>query len=193
MKRSLLVLLFLAILPVGTASAAVRFAEWTPEGVDELVAGAAAEDRLVMVLITQPDWCPACIQLDRGLLRNPEARDIEELTRDWIVLEVLGYDAPGVRFLEEQGLSFLGTPTTLLLKPSAGTTRLGDARQLVSVVGAPEDYVTRLERAARGHDAIAEAQATVRQSPEDLEAWTALAAAYLEAGRAEAARRRRER
>jgi tetratricopeptide (TPR) repeat protein len=189
MKRSLFVFLFLAVFGGGPATAAVRFTEWTPESLDELMAGAEAESRLVMVLITQPDWCPACIHLDRTLLRNPEARDIEELTREWVVLEVLGYDAPGVRFLEEQGLSFLGTPTTVLLKPSAGSRRLGDARQLVSIVGAPEDYVARLDRAARGHDAIAEAQAAVRESPEELEAWTGLAAAYLGAGRAEAARR----
>jgi tetratricopeptide (TPR) repeat protein len=188
MKRSLALMfsaLFLGNVP---ALAAVDFTEWTPETVGGIVGKAAAEDRLVMVLVTQPDWCPACIELDRRLLRNPNAADVAALTRDWVVLEVLGYDAPGARFLESQGLTFLGTPTTLLLRPSPGQATLGEAHQLVAVVGAPEDYVERLTRAAEGFDGIAAAQAQVRER-NDVEAWHALAMAYLEAGDAEAARR----
>ncbi len=175
-------------LAAGAAGAAVEFAEWTPESVDQVIARAAEEDQPVMVVITQPDWCPGCIVLDRTLLRNPAAQDIATLTRDWQVLEVFGYDAPGAAFLEAQGLSFVGTPTTLLLRPEAGDRRLGEARQLVAIAGVPEDYVERLRAAAEGHDRIAAAQARVRSS-QDTEAWLELARAWLEAGDAEAARR----
>jgi len=188
MKRSLALVFSALFLGTGPALAAVDFTEWTPETVGGIVERAAAEDRLVMVLVTQPDWCPACIELDRRLLRNPEAGDVAALTEDWVVLEVLGYDAPGASFLESQDLTFLGTPTTILLKPSPGQATLGEARQLVAVVGAPENYVERLSQAAQGYDGIAAAQARVREN-NDVEAWHALAMAYLEAGDAEAARR----
>lgn len=188
MRPSLAVLACLCLLAVPGAQAAVRFSPWSPATIDDLLAEAAAQDRLVMVLITQPDWCPACIHLDRTLLRNPEATQIAELTRDWVILEVYGYDSPGAEFLEAQGLSFVGTPTTILLKPGPGARTLGGARRLVAFAGAPDDYAERLRRAAEGHDAIAEAQARVR-AENDAEAWLGLARAYLEAGDAEAARR----
>lgn len=185
MNRIPALALVLAALP---AQATVQFTEWTPENVDEILAEATERDRLVMVVITQPDWCPGCIQLDRELLRNPDATAAAELTRDWAVLEVYGYDAPGAGFLEEQGLKFLGTPTTLLLRPGPDTQRLGDARQLLALAGYPEDYLERLRRASEGHDAIAAAQAAMRESG-SAEAWHDLALAYLQAGNAEAARR----
>jgi hypothetical protein len=141
-----------------------------------------------MVVITQPDWCPGCIKLDNELLRNPEAQGIAALTADWTVLEVLGYDEPDASVLASQGLGFLGTPTTLLLRPGPGDTRLGDARQVAAIVGYPEDYEAQLRRAAEGHDAIVEAQAAVRER-NDVEALQALAQAYLAAGRADPARR----
>ncbi len=188
MMRSAALILSTCFFLSTPAAAAVEFTEWTPESVRGIVDRAAAEDQLVMVLVTQPDWCPACIELDRRLLRNPGANDVAELTRNWVVLEVLGYDAPGARFLQEQGLTFLGTPTTILLKPSQGQATLGEARQLVAVVGAPENYVERLGKAAQGYDGIAAAQARVREA-NDVEAWHALAMAYLEAGDAQAASR----
>jgi tetratricopeptide (TPR) repeat protein len=168
--------------------ATVQFTEWSPQNVDELLAEASGRDRLVMVVITQPDWYPGCIQLDREVLRNPDARAAADLTRDWTVLEVYGYDAPGARFLEEQGLRFLGTPTTLLLRPGRDTRRLGEARQLLALAGYPEDYLERLRRASEGHDATAAAQAAIRDSG-SAEAWHGLALASLQAGNAEAARR----
>ena len=172
----------------GTAAAEVRFADWTPENLPGLVAEAAAEATPVMVVITQPDWCPGCIELDRELLRNPDAVEVAELTRDWLVLEIYGYDEPDASLLAEQGISFLGTPTTLLLRPSPGDERLGDGQQLAAVVGFPDDYLARLERAVEGHDAIVEAQARLRQE-NDPAALEALAQAYLAAGEADAARR----
>jgi tetratricopeptide (TPR) repeat protein len=177
--------LLLLAMPV---SAAVRFADWSPQSAGALLVESAEHDRLVMVVITQPDWCPGCIALDRDLLRNPEAHDVAELTRDWTVMEVLGYDEPDATFLAAQGLSFLGTPTTLLLRPRVGDATLGAAQQLGAIVGYPDDYLTQLERAASGHDAIAEAIARLRRD-NDVESLGALAEAYLAAGDAAAARR----
>ncbi len=182
------VLLALIALSAAPAAAAVRFTDWSGDSLPALVEEAAASDRLVMVVITQPDWCPGCIALDRELLRNPAAEEFAEFTRDWVILEMLGYDQPDAGVLAEQGLSFLGTPTTLLLKPGAGQQRLGEARQVAAIVGYPDDYVARLEAAVAGHDAIASAQAQLRER-NDVESLEALAEAFLAAGDAPAARR----
>ena len=180
-----LALLLACCLP---ASAAVRFAEWTPDNIGGILAEAAANDTLVMLVLTQPDWCPGCIQLDRELLRNPAAVEVAELTRDWVVLEILAYDEPDASFLAAQGVGFLGTPTTLLLSPGPADQRLGDARQVAAIVGYPDDYLAQLGAAAAGHDAIATAQARLREQ-NDVESLQGLARAYLAAGDAEAARR----
>jgi hypothetical protein len=182
---ALLVLLSLSLAPAG---AAVRFSQWSPDSVDNLLRDTAEAEQFLMVVITQPDWCPGCIELDRSLLRNPEAGQIAALTRDWVVIEVLGYDEPGASLLADQQLGFLGTPTTLLLKPGTSDQRLGDATQMAAIVGVPEDYVEQLERAAAGHGVIAEAQARVREH-NDADSLRALADAYLAAGDAMAARR----
>ena len=187
MLRTTYAVLLLA-LASAPAAAAVRFTEWSPESLDALVSEAAASEAYVMVVITQPDWCPGCIKLDDELLRNPDAAGIAALTADWKVLEVLGYDEPDASVLAAQGLGFLGTPTTLLLRPAPGDKRLGDARQVAAIVGYPDDYEERLRRAAEGHDAIVEAQAAVRER-NDVESLQALAQAYLAAGRADPARR----
>lgn len=184
----LAILLAFFVLAAGPAAAEVRFTPWSGESLAGLVEEAAAADRLVMVVITQPDWCPGCIQLDRELLRNPAAEEFAAFTRDWVILEMLGYDQPDAGVIAAQGLGFLGTPTTLLLKPGAGQTKLGEARQLAAVVGYPEDYVARLEAAVAGHDAIAAAQAQLRER-NDVESLQGLADAFLEAGDAAAARR----
>ncbi len=176
------------LLLAAPAAAAVRFAEWSGDTIGGLLAEAVSNDQLIMVVITQPDWCPGCIELDRTLLRNPEARDIAALTDNWVVLEVLGYDEPDASFLAQQGLGFLGTPTTLLLSPRAADRRLGDARQVTAIVGFPTDYMARLERAAAGHDAIEEARARLR-TDNDVAAMRGLADAFLAAGDAAAARR----
>lgn len=182
-------LLFALIaLTAAPAMAAVKFTDWSGDRLAALVEEAAASDRLVMVVITQPDWCPGCIQLDRELLRNPAAADFAEFTRDWVILEMLGYDQPDAGVIAEQGLGFLGTPTTLLLKPGAGQRRLGEARQVAAIVGYPDDYVARLAAAVAGHDAIADAQAQLRER-NDIESLEALAEAFLAAGDAAAARR----
>mgnify|MGYP001360767330 CR=1 FL=1 len=166
MARTLALVVLLA-LSSSPAGAAVRFADWKPDTIDAVIAQAAAKDGYVMVVITQPDWCPGCIKLDRELLRNPEAEGIAALTTDWQVL---------------------GTPTTLLLRPQQGDARLGDARQVAAIVGYPDDYEYQLRQAAEGYDAVVAAQAAVRER-NDVAALEALAQAYLAAGQADAARR----
>lgn len=184
----LTLLITVALLSLAPAHAAVRFADWAPESMPGLLAEAGATERKVLLVITQPDWCPGCIELDRQLLRNPDATRVAELTRDWLVLEVYGYDEPGATMLAEHGVAFLGTPTTLLLQPGPEDRALGSARQLGAIVGFPGDFLARLEAAAQGHDAIAEAQARVRED-NDAPALHQLAQAFLAAGNAEAARR----
>src|SRR5690606_24011401 len=98
------------------------------------------------------------------------------------------YDEPDAGIIAAQGLGFLGTPTTLLFDPRPGDRRLGDARQVTAIVGYAGDYLQRLADAAAGHDAIAVAQARMRE-PNDIESMRALAIAFLAAGDADAARR----
>jgi tetratricopeptide (TPR) repeat protein len=189
-----LTLLFLAALPTplisgnGSARAAVEFSEWDAESLPRIALGAAQGQRLVLLVITQPDWCPPCIRLDRELLSNPDEKRFAELARDWLAIEIHGYDAPGAGILASHGIRFLGTPTTLLLAPEAESGRLGDARVMASVVGYPADYVEQLERAARGYEPVAAAleRATTRGRPED---WLELARRYAARGDAEGARR----
>ncbi|HRP86293.1 MAG TPA: hypothetical protein PLS34_02075, partial [Gammaproteobacteria bacterium] len=59
---------------------------------------------------------------------------------------------------------------------------------MAAIVGYPDDYVARLEAAVAGHDAIASAQAQLRDR-NDVESLEALAEAFLAAGDAPAARR----
>jgi hypothetical protein len=181
-------ILGLSVLLGGPAAGAVRFADWSGESLAALLAEAAVREQLMMVVITQPDWCPGCIALDRELLRNPAATRVAELTRDWVVLEMMGYDEPDASVIAAQGIGFLGTPTTLLLSPRAGDRRLADARQVAAIVGFPDDFLERLERSAAGFDAIAEAQAQVREH-NDVASLKTLAEAFLAAGDAGAARR----
>jgi len=181
-------LVALLALSVAPAAGAVRFADWSDGRLESLLTEAAAGEKFIMVVITQPDWCPGCIELDRTLLRNPAAGEIAALTEDWLVLEMMGYDQPDAGVIAAQGLGFLGTPTTLLLSPRAGDLRLGESRQVAAIVGFPDDYLARLERAAAGHDAIAEAQARLREH-NDVASLQGLAHAFLSAGDAAAARR----
>lgn len=84
---------------VAAARAEVVFTQWTEDNLGELLAEAGRKQQTVMLVISQTDWCPYCIRLDRDLLSNPAATDIRELTRAWMVLEIFGYDAAGARIL----------------------------------------------------------------------------------------------
>ncbi len=170
------------------AEAQVTFTSLADQSLEEVVAAAGEADRLVMLVITQPDWCPPCIRLDRDLLRNPDAGEIRELTRDWAVVEIHGYDEDGDRLLRDQGIQFSGTPTTLVVRPAPGGGRLRAGTLLGSIVGYPEDYVAQLRRAAGGHDplAAAEAEARTRDLPAD---WMALGDLYVARGQAQLAKR----
>jgi tetratricopeptide (TPR) repeat protein len=149
----------------------------------DIVTPAAAEERIVMLVVTQPDWCPPCIHLDRTFLRNPDAADIRALTKNWVVVEVHGYEPAGKAALEQQQIEFVGTPTTFVIKLRAGDKILRDGELLGSVVGAPDDYVLRLRQAADHNDDTETLEAAAKRSgrPED---WMTLGARYVERGQA---------
>jgi CHASE2 domain-containing sensor protein len=54
----MIALLVALLLTAGPAAGAVQFADWSENDMETMLAEAAAADRLVMVVITQPDWCP---------------------------------------------------------------------------------------------------------------------------------------
>ena len=54
------------------AAAAVEFAEWDPAALGDLIAEAASTQKPLLLVVTQPDWCPPCIRLDQEILGNPD-------------------------------------------------------------------------------------------------------------------------
>ncbi len=187
--RPLMRLMAAALFAVTPATqAAVDFTDWQGTSIPALIDRAAENETTIMVVVTQPDWCPACIELERDILGNPKATDIADLTRDWIALEVFGYDEEGAAFLAEQGLKFVGTPTTLVIRPSRDDQRLGDGTLLTSIVGNPENFVQRLADGAAGTDMVRAAQEAAREDG-TVEAFEALADAYVVHGDSTAAER----
>lgn len=171
---------------VAAARAEVVFTQWTEDNLGELLAEAGRKQQTVMLVISQTDWCPYCIRLDRDLLSNPAATNIRELTRAWMVLEIFGYDAAGARILREHAVSFLGTPTILILRPTPETRRLGDARIVAGIVSYPDDLMTQLTAVAEGYEALTSVQAAVRKSG-TVDNFVTLARVYTEQGNGPAA------
>ena len=144
------------------AEATVEFAEWDPAALGDLIAEAAGAQKHLLLVVTQPDWCPPCIRLDRDILGNPdEKRDRRAGTHGWLAIEVLGYDAPGALLLRQHGIQFIGTPTTY--PAGAGGGRAPAVWRLARARGhrwLPE----RLRRSVwrwpqSGHDPVAAAHA----------------------------------
>jgi thiol-disulfide isomerase/thioredoxin len=100
-----------SLLPVG-AQAAVSFDPY--KSLTEVLTTHAVDERVVMMVISQRDWCPPCIALDTELLRNPDEDELARLTEDWVVIEVNGYEEPWSAQLKQHGVDFPGTPTTLV-------------------------------------------------------------------------------
>lgn len=170
-----------------TSPAQVEFTDWQETPFDDIVWAAGRAHQLVLLVITQPDWCPPCIRLERDFLANPKAIELHELTKNWVALEVLGYTPGGAALLMREGIRFVGTPTTYLYAPTPGTARLGEGKLLTSIVGYADDYVARLKAAAEGHDAVAEARAKA-ESTDRPGAWMELGGLYVGRGDAEKAR-----
>lgn len=162
------VVLLLALWAV-PAGAAVDWHEWRDQGFQAAVDQAAREERLVALVVTQPDWCPPCIRLNAKWLNNPEDREVSPLLADAMLLEVLGYDPPGAALLKRQGVRFQGTPSLLVYRPSLPGRRLGDAELVGSIVGAPGDYPERLRAIVEGHDPVAPLRARLRVERSPLE------------------------
>jgi len=176
-------------LDVPGADGAVSFADLADRDLDAVVAKAASARKTVMLVITQPDWCPPCIHLDRDLLRNPDETELAELAADWVAVEVHGYDEDGEALLRRHGIKFPGTPTTLLIQLDADDEILREGTLLASVVGYPPDYVDQLRTATEGgSDPVAEAKATAERTnlPTD---WMALARLYAYRGQGHQARK----
>ncbi len=166
---------------LATAGAEVTFTDWDEASLGRLIKAAGEDGQVIMLVISQNDWCPDCIRLDRDLLSNPDASAIRNLSRDWLVLDVPGYDARGASVLAAHAVQFLGTPTTFILKARPDTRRLGDARVIGSIVGYTDDYMGRLEAVAAGFDALATAQTAMRESGTTNDYLT-LARVYVEQG-----------
>jgi tetratricopeptide (TPR) repeat protein len=151
------------------ATAAVEWTHWQDSSFQEAVDQAAREKKLVALVVTQPDWCPPCIRLNANWLNNPDDESVSPLLADAVMLEVLGYDAPGAALLKAQGIRFQGTPSLLVYRPSVPGAVLGRAQLLGSVVGAPKDYAERLRVIVEGHDPVAAVRARLRTERNPLE------------------------
>jgi tetratricopeptide (TPR) repeat protein len=172
----------------------------------ELLHSAKNNEQMVMVVVTQPDWCPPCIQLENKIINNPDEEEFSALAKDWLVLEIYGYDKPGADFLKNQNLKFHGTPTVFLLdskkintssksklmrdklKSNTPELKLGDLKVVHSIAGMPDDFTAQFKRAASGFDLVAEAQKEVR-AEQTIEAYRKLATAYVDQGKVKQADR----
>ncbi len=187
-------------------SAAVDYTAWSQENIAELIENAKQQNKMILVNITQPDWCPPCIRLENAIFSNPDEKEFSKLAKDWLAIEVLGYDKQGAAFLAQQNLFFHGTPTVFLLDPNranakskAETAReklknkkrdlkLGELKVVHSVASFPDDFTAQFSKAVGGYDLVAEAQKSVR-TEQTLEAYQALALAYVNQGQVKPANR----
>ncbi|MBT8142096.1 MAG: thioredoxin family protein [Gammaproteobacteria bacterium] len=201
--------LFITIMMLNFAfssQAAIDYTDWTPDSMSDLLHQAKDKKRKVLVVVTQPDWCPPCIRLENRIIKNPDETEFANLAKNWMAFEILGYDQAGAEFLANQELKFHGTPTVFLLDPSQLDTKnkakharaklknktselkLGDLKVMHSIAGDPDDFTAQFAKAISGFDAIAEAQKMVR-AEQTLEAYRALATAYVDQGKAKQAKR----
>lgn len=124
--------------------ASVEFCDWRESSFREVVDSAARSRKPVVLIVTQPDWCPPCIKIDRRWLKNAADTEVAEITKDVVVLEVRGYERDGAKLLRKEGILFQGTPTVHVFAAPLAGKPLGKAPLLGSIVGAPEDFPARL-------------------------------------------------
>lgn len=151
------------------ATAAIDWTHWQDSSFQAAVDQAAREKKLVALVVTQPDWCPPCIRLNTKWLNNPDDEVVSPMLKDAVLLEVLGYDAPGAALLKSQGVRFQGTPSLLVYRPGVPGATLGQAELIGSIVGAPADYPERLRIIVGGYDPVAAVRARLRVEPNPLE------------------------
>ncbi|MEM7249368.1 MAG: tetratricopeptide repeat protein [Acidobacteriota bacterium] len=151
-----------------SVEARVSWHDWDDRGLQAAIDTAASERKLLMMVVTQPDWCPPCIRLNDRFLENPKAKSIADLTRDMLVLEIHGHDPTGHGLLKRQGVRFTGTPTTMVFKPRRKRQTLARAELLGTIVGAPDDFAERLAKIASGHDPVAELETAIRAEKQTI-------------------------
>lgn len=148
------------------AEAACQFEDWRATSLQAVADRAANEGRLVVLVVSQPDWCPPCIRLNSKWLKNPADTEVGGMTRDAIVLEANGYDEPDASVLRKHRIAFRGTPTTFVFAPTNQKRLLGDAPLRGSIIGAPDDYPAQLRAILDGHDPIDELERRIDQQDE---------------------------
>jgi len=198
----ILSLFFISLLTTTHIDAAIDYTEWKDRPVSKLIQEARRNEQMILVVVTQPDWCPPCIRMDNDIVNNPDEMEFSNLAKNWINLEVLGYDESGAQFLSEQNIRFHGTPTTMLLDPSkipdpvkakkAKLTTsglvLGDLKVVHSLAAFPDDFTRQFQNAVNGFDLVAAAQADMRKA-QSIESYEKLAAAYTDQGSVKQANR----
>lgn len=150
-----------AVVVASPCRAAVRFEDWRSTSLSAVADRAAREHRKVVLVVSQPDWCPPCILLDKKWLKNDADSEVAQITSEALVVEARGYDADDAAVLRKHGVTFRGTPTTFVLAPSAERQALGDAVLVGSIVGAPQDYPAQLRALLAGEDALTALQRRV--------------------------------
>lgn len=167
-RTRMLLALGASVLLAQVSGAACRFEDWKSTTLQDVADRAAREKRLVVLVVSQPDWCPPCIRLDRKWLKNDADTTVADITKDALVLEVNGYDEPGASILRRHRLAFRGTPTTYVFAPAAEHRLLGDAPLRGSIIGAPDDFPEQLSAIIGGHDPIEDLERKIdRQGHDD--------------------------
>lgn len=165
-KPAVLLALVASLALAPQAEAACDFVDWRATSLQAVADRAANEGRLVILVVSQPDWCPPCIRLNTKWLKNPSETEIAGLTRDALLVEANGYDDPDASVLRKHRISFRGTPTTYVFAPVQQKRLLGDAPLRGAIIGAPDDYPAQLRALLDGHDPIEDLERRIDQQHE---------------------------
>jgi len=150
---------------------------WFPGSLDEALAKAKAEGKLVLMDVGAY-WCPPCHQLDEEVFVRPEVG--ERLDRDYVALHVDAEKGEGPELCERYDVQ--AYPTVLVLE----ATGIEKGRVVDFLPAAA--LLAVLDRIEQGGNVLAELVDAVENDPDDLGKRYALAHAYLLAADAQAAK-----
>jgi hypothetical protein len=129
---------------------------WEPGGaasLDAALARAGQEERLLVLVVSDPVWCVPCSELHGRWLDAPDEEEVAALTRDALLVHADPSEPGHATALSRHGVRWQGLPSVLAFRPEPGTRRLGRAPVTGAVVGAPSDFPQRLAGVLRGPDA----------------------------------------
>lgn len=161
---------------VGADGEIVSAVDWFEGSLQQALAKAKAEDKLVMMDVGAY-WCPPCHKLDEEVFVRPEVG--QHLRQGYVALHIDAEKGEGPELVDRYHVQ--AYPTILVLE--AGGLEKG---RIVDFLPA-EALLTALTRISEGGNVLAELADAVEDDPDDLSKRLELAHAYLLAADVESA------